>query len=53
MKDFNQKITEIKERLNFNANYFSFMKKDLKNTFYFAVACFLSNREDNYIKFSD
>lgn len=51
--DFNSKISEVKQQLLFICNYFQFVKEGYKNKFYYAVAHFLCNREDNYVKESD
>lgn len=42
--EFNQKITEIRERLNFNADYFACLRGRLAHPCFRAIACFLSNR---------
>jgi hypothetical protein len=44
VSEFNQKITEIRERLNFNANYFAALRGRLSHPCFRACACFLSNR---------
>jgi hypothetical protein len=53
VSEFNHKITEIRERLNFNANYFATLRSQLLHPCFRAAACFLSNRDDNYVKEAD
>lgn len=49
-KDFNNKINEVKQQLLFGSNYFLFLRDSFKNKFYYAIAIFLGNRDDNYLK---
>ena len=43
----------LREELNFAASYFGFVRETLTNPYYRAIALFLGNREDNYIKTED
>lgn len=37
----------------FGSNYFLFIRDSFKNKFYYAIALFLGNREDNFVKEHD
>lgn len=52
-KDFNNKISEVKQQLYFASSYFQITHPNFSNRTYASIAAFLKNREDNFVKEED